>query len=231
MTGEVSKSSLGAFLQCKRRFYYSVLGYEQEENEYMKYGTEFHELIEDYNNMLIKNQGDGFQFKVPSKYQGNFEGYKLALNEIEKMGYNKIPYAAELPIVFDSLFGYIDVVFEGKDNHFLIIDLKTIPTFNEWDEGKYYQELYIYAYMFANTHKIPITNIEIGIIRFEQNGTKWDLNKIDINDALLELTLSLVNNMDNFLKTTNGSIEQFPKVDDNKNSFVCKSCPYFKICK
>jgi len=168
---------------------------------------------------------------VPSKYQGNFDGYKLALDEIEKMGYNKIPYAAELPIAFDSLFGYIDVVFEGKNNHFLIIDLKTIPTFKEWDESKYYQELYIYAYMFANTHKIPIADVEVGIIRFEQNGTQWDLNKVNIDDTLLELTLSLVNNMSVFLKTTSGNIEQFPKVDENKNSYICKGCQYFKVCK
>lgn len=226
----ISKSSLGVYLSCNRKYYYSLVGFEITPNKYMQYGTEFHEIIENYNKNLMLNKEN----KEPKNlnYRNNLNSYKKFLNLLDSKGYEKIPYRCEMPVKYEQYFGFIDVIFTNKKtDKFLIIDLKTIPKFTLFDENKYKQELAFYTYIFSKMNNIDIKNIETALLRFEQNGEQFDENFIKITEYDIYSTFIMVNEMKNKINTSTGSIDDFKMIDTSKNSYTCKYCDYFNICE
>ena len=225
----ISKSSLGTFESCKRKYFYSLLGFKTELNEYMKYGLDFHSIIEKYNKNLIKNDDS-----IPSmneKFRGNFYSYKKFLDNLKEIGYNKVPYSCELPISYEQFFGYIDVIFTNDKDEYLIADFKTIPNFREFSEDKYKMELVFYAYVFSKMKNIPLNKIKTVLLRFEQNGKNSDINFIDIDEISVTYYMNIAEKMKDFINNSKGKIEEFPMVDLNKSSYTCKYCDFYKICK
>ena len=225
----ISKSSLATYLSCNRKYYYSLVGFEVIPNKYMQYGTEFHEIIENYNKNLMLNKENK---EVKSlKYKNNLISYIDFLNSLEQKGYEKIPYRCEMPVKYEQYFGFIDVIFTNKKtDKFLIVDFKTIPNFTLFDEDKYKQELIFYAYTFSKMNNIDIKNIETILLRFEQNGDKFDENVVKFTEDDINSTFIMVDEMKNKLNTSTGSIDDFKMIDLSKSSYTCKYCDYFNIC-
>lgn len=225
----ISKSSLGTFESCKRKYFYSLIGFKTAPNEYMKYGLDFHNIIEKYNKNLIKN--DEKDIIVNEEYKGNLESYKKFLNELVNMGYKRIPYACEFPISYNQYFGFIDVIFSNDNGEYLIADFKTIPKFTEFSEDKYKLELTFYKYVFSNVKNIPLDKIKTALVRFEQKGFMSDFHLVDIDEIDITYYMNIAENMKNFINNSTGKIEEFPMVDVSKSSSTCKYCDYYKICK
>lgn len=227
----VSKSSLATFLMCKRKYYYSLIGFKEEPNKYMIYGTEFHDIVNKFNRKIIKenNFNESINIGMNKTYKNNFDSYLNILKEFNKEGYNLIPYASELPVNYDDIFGFIDIILHNNGKY-LIIDMKTIPYFNKFSEEKYRQELYLYAWLFSKAYNVELSNINTALIRFEQNGSKYDINRVSIDNLQLEGVVLETYSMKEFILNSRGEEKEFPKISKDKTSFVCKFCPYFKIC-
>ncbi len=228
----VSKSSLNTFLQCQRKFYYSLLGTEMEkETPEMAYGTEFHKLLEDYNKKRIKGLTQT-ENKVDKKFAPTFQKYIEAVNKLESEGF-KIT-AAEYPVGLDGLFGYIDALFYNeKEKKYLIIDFKTIvsSSYNKIDVEKYRLEINIYTYILMRMKGVNYRDILGAIFFFEQNGERADLKYINNDGEKFESAIEKANKMLEKLINSSGLPSEFPKVSENKTDSSCTFCPYFDICK
>jgi CRISPR/Cas system-associated exonuclease Cas4 (RecB family) len=229
----ISKSSLITFLSCKRKYYYDLLGYPMKLTDALIYGTKFHELVNQYNESLIK--GIEFSKRISEEYRETFGAFKDGfLNQLYMDGYDKKPFLTEKLYEYGHFKGIIDAVYYSEiKNKYLIIDYKTVPFLNHdrFDRDKYKLELYLYCYLFMNNKKINLENINVGISRFEQKTAKWDLNIIDMYNNEMEEALKEGENMYQLLENTDGNIADFPQVDVKKENKVCKYCNYYDICK
>ncbi len=228
----VSKSSLNVFLQCQRKYYYSLLGIEPEkETPEIIYGTQFHELLESYNKERIKGNKEIKQ-SVDKKFLPTFQKYIKIVDELEKQGF-KIT-AAELPVGIDGLFGYIDALFYNeKTNKYLIIDFKTLVSeaYNKADIEKYRLEINIYTYILMHMKNLQYRDILGAIIIFEQNGERAELKYINNDGEKFDSAVEKAKNLLDKVMNSNGSPDEFPKISETKSESVCMFCPYYNICR
>lgn len=223
---KISKSSYLTFLDCRRKYYYSLMGYAYEANEMMQYGLDFHKVLEDYNKNLMK----GESYKCPKKFEDNFDAYNKIISKLVEAGYQSVPIASELKLISGILYGIIDCVFYHPSGKYLVIDYKTVGKIGGFDTEKYKPEMMLYAQLYATIKKIPIESISTGIIRFEQNGKGYDFNEIPVDLEYINNLLNDINKMDEFIKNSTGDISEFPKVDETKTCFSCRYCNYNKVC-
>jgi CRISPR/Cas system-associated exonuclease Cas4 (RecB family) len=226
----ISKSSLNTWLSCRRKFYYSLLGFPEIKNDRMTYGLVFHDLLNKYNEQLM--QGVEKKIKIEAVYETPFNNYtNEILPTVEKSGYQKVPFASEMRVVFENMNGLIDVVFsDTSGKKFLICDYKTVEKIGEFEKEKYKLELYIYAFLFSKIRNIPLTDITTALIRFQQGGKKFDINFIETIPTEVEEAVKSAEEMIKHLETSDGSIENFPKVSEDNNSYSCKYCDYRLDC-
>ncbi len=228
----VSKSSLNTFLQCQRKYYYSLLGMESEkETPEMIYGTEFHELLEDYNKELIKGNRQPKK-NVDKKFLPTFQKYIQIVDMLEKQGF-KIT-AAELPVGMDGLFGYIDALFYNeKTNKYLIIDFKTLVSaaYDKADIEKYRLEINIYTYILMHMKNLQYRDILGAIIIFEQSGERAELKYINNDGEKFDSAIEKAKKLLDKVMNSNGSPDEFPKVSETKSDSACFTCPYYNVCR
>lgn len=230
MTDRISKSNFGTFSICQRKYYYDLLGFESKATPEMKYGIEFHEILEKYNNKVIKD-GLSAEIKVPDDYKQSFATFIKFLDRIEQDGYERVPFAVEFPVKNGHLFGYIDAIFK-KNDHYLIVDYKTVPELKDFYADKYTTELAIYKYAFGKMLNIPFDRINVAIMRFEQHSDKGDFNYIEINEVVMKEIINKTVEMYVHIQNSNGQIKDFPQVSPTKQHWACRYCNYAKeICK
>ena len=224
---KISKSSYLTYLDCKRKYYYSLVGYIQETNEMMMYGLDFHKVLEDYNKKLMT----GEDYKCPKKFESNFEAYNIMRGMLEEKGYQKVPVASELKLMSGDIYGIIDCVFYNPNGKYMVIDYKTVMKVGKFDSEKYKPEMMLYAFIYAANKNIELKSISTGIMRFEQNGTGFDFNEIPVDEDYINELITDIGRMDDFIKNSSGDISEFPMVDETKSSFSCRYCNYNKVCK
>lgn len=224
---------MNLFESCNRKYYYSLLGYKQEPNEIMDYGTEMHKILEKYNESLVKQKE--FKTKIPPEYIKPFMSYKEnILPKIEKLGYSLIPDAYEEYISLDNISGIIDVVFKSENEHnkYLVADYKTVPYLSSFNSVKYMNDAYFYVHLWHKFKKIPIENCEFAIIRMQQKNFNCELNILELDYQVYLNKIDSINSVINKINTSTGDIKDFPMVSINKDADACKYCDFRKsICK
>lgn len=225
---KISKSSLGIFQSCKRKYFYGILGYEREFDEeserIMTYGKEFHKILEDYNQSTI-NSSDNL--KVPLKYLDLFNAYKVFVEKLYIDGWKIFGY--EMALSNANITGIIDLILKNGDDY-LIIDYKTIIKMNDFNSQKYSNELAIYKHLLSESLNIPFDKIKTAIVRLVQNGTDIDINFVEIDKLITSNVLENVDYIDNFI-SNNSRIDEYEMVDKLKMGYTCRYCEFYKICK
>lgn len=228
----VSKSSLNTFLQCQRKFYYSLLGTELEKTSpEMQYGTDFHKLLENYNNKMIK--GD-FQkeIKVDKEFLPTFNKYVEILGSLEKEGFKII--SSEFPIGAEGFFGFIDALFyDEKEKKYLILDFKTL-TSSAYDKAnieKYRLEINFYIYLLSHFKNADYRNILGGVVIFEQKGERAELKYINNDIDKYYSNIDEAKVMLEKLNKADGSPDEFPKVSEDKTDYACRYCSFYNMCR
>jgi RecB family exonuclease len=223
---KLSKSSFGTFLECRRKFLYSKLGYPRKENPIMQYGTDMHKILEKFNTQLL--QATGKKITIKAEFAGNFEAYNKFYNRLVKEGYKIV--ASEQSITVGDITGIVDAIFtNGKE--YIVIDFKTVTNASKtFDKNKYRQELLLYAYLVSTKYNIDITMASVGILRMQQKGKEFDINMIEFKTEEVSSLIFEINKVVDFLKNAKGELSEFPVVDPTKSCFACQYCDYNSIC-
>jgi ATP-dependent helicase/nuclease subunit B len=171
-----TKSKLGDFMQCPRKFYFkylTILGKQQiEEPQYLIDGKYCHALFEEYNKGGVIDYSEKNDFVVENLI--NFA------NILEKFGFERAIYT-ELKLLHDGeeLSGYIDAVYK-KDEQYYLIDYKT-GKFREYKMADMRFELYLYVFLIESFFKFKIDFIGMFYTQFPDSSfiEKVSRKKID----------------------------------------------------
>lgn len=222
---KLSKSTYGTFLNCKRRFFYNLLGVEkivdEKSQEIMNYGSDFHKLLNKYNESVIRKTDNekilnNVKFKNLLKSHLNFDQEVL-----RKEGF--VPIATEQLYETEILKGFIDAVYFNQEKY-LIIDYKSVLNIKQ-DFEKYKMELTFYTLLFSKVKKIDIKLIKSGIEMFKQKSS-------DFNYFIMETDKNEVEILDEKLKQTNDFIKTHFKETDYEKSYInCNYCEFKEKCQ
>ena len=230
MEGRVSKSSLNTFLECERKYYYNnILKIQTPKNEIVQYGFDFHAIVEQFNKHITDEIYVDIN-NVADKFKQPFLQYMIIIDNYYDEDYKL--FASELTVKDETknLYGIIDIILK-KDDKYIIIDLKTVVSFNEFKKEKYEREMVLYVYMLSKTQNIDISKIRTMLIRLQQNGELYDENEIIITEDLITKYLNEADILNTKIKTSKGIIEEFNMIDKSHNNFKCVYCPFLNICK
>ena len=233
---KLSKSAVNSFLKCRREFKYNYIDkIEQQPNEYMKLGTDVHEIAEKF----IKEGGissDNYREKlneIAEKVESEFD-LTIHLDNLskffedvfqnEKMSYEVFCCEEYIHDKEHDFSGLCDLVVRDEHNDIIIIDYKTGRS---GSIKKYRLELCYYKMLLES--KYPNIDIIAAGIFFTKDGKYRFLNFADNVDKGAHCTE----------KDCKASIELLDfireEVDANRfhpnKQFLCKYCGYQELCE
>ncbi len=233
---KLSKSAVNEFLKCRRAFKYGYIDkIEQQPNEYMRLGTDVHEVAEkfikeggisseDYRSKLdelAKEVGSEFDLTIHLDHLAEF--FEEVFHNPD-MHYEVFLCEEYLHDLEHNFSGLCDLVVRDENNDIIIIDYKTGRS---GSIKKYRLELMYYRMMLEN--KYPNVDIISAGIFFTKDGKFRFINFVEVqekgafcNQEDYDAALALLDFVREEIKAN--------RLQPNRQ-YLCKYCGYKTLCE